>query len=556
MKKIITLVKIHKIISAILIVVLVAAGYLIYKKLKPSTAAAQYITTQAATGTLTVTVSGTGQMAVLDQVDIKPQASGTITSVAVQQGQTVKAGDVIATIDQRSASNSIASARAQVATAQANYDKVANGATADDTTLAQMSVNSAQRALDNAKSNYDSTVIQQQQAVKNALNTLLNSSLQLMPSDTFTTATVALSGNYTGIDQGTLTLNVYQTGGGLAYNASGLGGQSGYVTRGLPLPLGNGLSVTIGLTGAISTSTTWTLNIPNTDASSYLNNLNSYNNAVQNQPQAIQQAQNAISAAQDSLQQAQIQFNQKTAPAASADLATAAASLSSAQAQLNSAYDAWNNTVIRSPFDGVVATLSVQKGDTAGSGTAVATVITKQQVAQISLNEVDVAKIKVGQKVNLTFDALDGLSLTGKVAQIDTLGTASQGVVNYTVKISLDSQDDQIKPGMSVSATIILDAKTDALMVPSSAVKSNASGNFVQILNNNQPQDKTVTVGLSNDTETEILSGLTDGESVVTQTITAGSTTATTRSTTSGASTIRIPGVTGGAAGGNFRGGN
>ena len=70
------------------------------------------------------------------------------------------------------------------------------------------------------------------------------------------------------------------------------------------------------------------------------------------------------------------------------------------------------------------------------------------------MNEVDAAKISVGNKTTLTFDATEDLTLTGKVAQIDTIGTVEQGVVSYKVKIAFDTQDERIKPGMTANASI------------------------------------------------------------------------------------------------------
>ncbi|MDD5433706.1 MAG: hypothetical protein PHE77_03610, partial [Candidatus Pacebacteria bacterium] len=61
-------------------------------------------------------------------------------------------------------------------------------------------------------------------------------------------------------------------------------------------------------------------------------------------------------------------------------------------------------------------------------------------MAEISLNEVDVAKVKIGQRAIITFDAIDELEITGKVEDVDTIGTVSQGVVSYNVKIIFDTQ--------------------------------------------------------------------------------------------------------------------
>jgi multidrug efflux pump subunit AcrA (membrane-fusion protein) len=93
---------------------------------------------------------------------------------------------------------------------------------------------------------------------------------------------------------------------------------------------------------------------------------------------------------------------------------------------------------------------------------------------------------------------------------------------------------------MSVSVAIITDTKQDVLLVPNSAIKSNGNGSYVEILIGNTPQSQVVQIGLSNDTMTEIISGLQEGEKVVTQTITVNTT-----QTQSSSGGLRIPGLGG-----------
>jgi RND family efflux transporter MFP subunit len=188
---------------------------------------------------------------------------------------------------------------------------------------------------------------------------------------------------------------------------------------------------------------------------------------------------------------------------------------------------------VAAPFNGIVATIDVKEGDQISSGATVSTFITKQRTAILSFNEVDAAKIKVGQKATLTFDAVDGLSLTGEVGEIDTLGTVSQGVVSYNVKIIFDTQDDRVKPGMSVNAAIITEAKPEALMVPNSAIKTDGDISYIEMFAQTMPDDQTgkgiisaippsqvqVEIGISNDESTEIISGLKEGDKIVTKTI-------------------------------------
>jgi len=213
---------------------------------------------------------------------------------------------------------------------------------------------------------------------------------------------------------------------------------------------------------------------------------------------------------------------------------------------------------IYAPFNGLISDIKVKKGDSVSSGVAVATLITEQKIAEISLNEVDAAKIKIGQKTTLTFDALPEVSISGKVIEIDTVGTVSQGVVSYGVKIALDIDNDQIKSGMSVAADIIVDAKTDVLVLPNSAVKSQGGVYYVELVEADEklsqqllanvsgvilpksPTSQPVEVGLSNDTSTEIVSGLKEGDIVVSSTISSTQTTQTQRT-----QQFQIPGMGG-----------
>jgi HlyD family secretion protein len=121
------------------------------------------------------------------------------------------------------------------------------------------------------------------------------------------------------------------------------------------------------------------------------------------------------------------------------------------------------------------------------------------------------------------------------------VGTVSQGVVTYTVKIGFDTQDDRVKTAMSVSAAIITDIKQDVLLVPNAAVKKSNNEQYVEILENNIPRYQAVEVGLSNDTMTEITSGLKEGDKVITQTITGNTTSTAKTSSQNRNAGFRVP---------------
>lgn len=282
---------------------------------------------------------------------------------------------------------------------------------------------------------------------------------------------------------------------------------------------------------------------------------------------ALDQA--TIATNQDAVDAARTAYDQIKAGTGSS-VATARAQLSAAQtavtaaeqnvtsalADLNNQKETAAERTVTSPIDGTVATLTITNGDTLGSSNSSATTnasagnSTAPMVIQnlgtlkavVQVNEVDIANVKVGQKVNMTFDAISGLTLTGQVEKVDTVGTATSGVVSYSATIGFDAIDAKVRPEMSVNAVITTDVKQDVLSVPSTAVKSATDGSsYVQLLVNDAPQNQTVTTGVTNDTETEIVSGLTAGQSVITQTITSTTKTTTNTSTRS---------IRGGEAGG------
>ncbi len=482
-------------------------------------------------------------------------------------------GQTIAVVDQSSAESSLAQAEAGLASAKANYESVMAGATPTTLTQGQLSVQGAQQAVTQAQANYTQVVAQQKLAVANALSSELNVGLAAVPSGTNqSTATIAVSGTYTGTQQGSYVIQVEASGDGPEYSLSGLefSPPTNAVTRGVPQAIGkDGLFITFSSSGTLVAGDTWTINLPNTSSSSYLNAANAYQSALQSQTTAVANAQNQISSAQLSLQQAQASYANTSAPPTAAQVASAQASLDQAEASVQSAETTLQDTVITAPFAGQIAQLDyTQKGVQVGPSDTIAVLTTPQQITTISLNEVDVSKVAVGDKVTMTFDAVPNLTVTGTVGEVDNIGTTTQGVVNYNVQVVFDVPSTQVKSGMSVDASIITSVAADAIVVPNSAIKTSGTGSYVQVLTNGTPQNVTVQTGIASATLTQITSGLTVGQNVVTETISskaaaAPKTTASTSllptlGTGAGAGAARAGGFTGGGGagfGGGARGG-
>ena len=171
-----------------------------------------------------------------------------------------------------------------------------------------------------------------------------------------------------------------------------------------------------------------------------------------------------------------------------------------------------------------------------------------QYQATLSLTEVDVTKIKSGQKVTLTMDAFPDNTLTGTVLAVNTSGSVNSNVTSYSVSVLLDNTDLDIYTNMAVSATIIISAKDEVIMVPSTSIKTTNGVSTVSILKDKIATKVTVETGDSNDTQTEIKSGISEGDVVITSTSTGSSTKTTT--TTSSSTSLFGAGGGGGMGGG------
>ena len=593
----------HKFWSILIAIVILYGAYYAYasRTNAPQTA---YVLAQVQKGTLITSVSGTGQVSASNQLDIKPQVSGDVTYVAIKSGQQVKAGQLLLSLDSTDAQKAVRDAQSNLDSAKLSLQKLQEPTDQLSLIQAENALAQAQQSEQNATSDLAKAYDDGFTSVSNAFldlpgtmtglkDILYGNSLNSQQTNAYAYANLAQ--NYiTNInDYRDAALNSYQT----AYTAyqtnfndykNASRGSSTTTTESLinetyntTKTISDALKDTKNFLDQVNNALTNSAQLvrPPAILSTHENSIQSYTQTTNSHLGDLLTIENTIKNDKDAITNSQGSISEKTqalvelkAGANPIDIQSQQLSIEQKQNALLDAQQTLNEYSIRAPFDGVIAALNVNKGDSASPSTAVATIITTNQLAEVSLNEVDAAKIQLGQKVTLTFDAFPDLTIGGEVAQIDTIGTVSQGVVTYNVQISFTTQDSRVKPGMSVSASIVTNVKQDVLLIPSSAVKTQGSSNYVQVpasipagqsqssLTNSQgvslsaaPITQSVQIGDSNDTQTEISSGLKEGDYVIVRAITSSATAQTTQNSSS----IRIPGITGGGGGGGtiFRAG-
>ena len=243
----------------------------------------------------------------------------------------------------------------------------------------------------------------------------------------------------------------------------------------------------------------------------------------QNANKAVLDAQGNLVKAEDAL--ASMTVDPLEVALKQSNLNSAKANLDNALEQLESAKEGYP---VVAPFDGVVAEVGVAPGDEVNANTVVLKLVDPSVIeVSATVDEVDVSQVQQGQEAIVTLDAISDLELSGNVSSISSFANSQSGVVSYSVTITVTNIPSgvQLREGMSSTATITAQLATNVLLVPTKAISGSSSTNpTVTVMVNGVPEVRSVKLGASNDTSTEVVSGLNAGDMVVVTSSTSSST--------------------------------
>ncbi|MDD2745813.1 MAG: HlyD family efflux transporter periplasmic adaptor subunit [Candidatus Gracilibacteria bacterium] len=172
---------------------------------------------------------------------------------------------------------------------------------------------------------------------------------------------------------------------------------------------------------------------------------------------------------------------------------------------------------IEAPFDGVIRQIDFKVGDNLVSDDTKYVYIDNPNTLEISatLDQIDIAKVKIGQAVKVTFDSFADVSFTGSVTQVNSTPISTSGVTSYTIKMAMDKKDYKIYSGMTAKVTITINKKSDILVVPAEYIQTRGNVSNVTLKDATGKGIRTeVVVGLTTNTSAEIASGLNEGDEV------------------------------------------
>ena len=457
------------------IVIVVAAIWWNQTHKTASTAAP--VTASAEKGTLVQSVSGSGTLAAKIQADISSAAYGRITSVLMKNNDIVKADQPLFQVQSLATNEDKAKALASYLSAQDSYNQSLTKITSLNGTLtsAQQSLQDAQKNEKIAGSSLTSAQLAYSKSSVDAKATNLSAQQSVYSAGT------AQDKASTDNEQASADLQSQQAQIGLKSSA---------------------LSAQKSVTDAL--------------------------NALQQAQRDAASIKLKTQASQDAYTVAQANVNNQQTSIAAARANLTASSI---------AYQMTTNQVVTAPVGGKIVNMNLIPGQIVGtsnsssstsSSTTPATLFSiidfTSMRATIAISEVDISNVTLGQIATVTFDALPDKTFTGTVSNVNAIGTTTQGVTTYSIEITLDSVTPDLKPGMTANASIVTNKKENVILVPSTAVQTVGGQSVVQIMKNNTAQTVPVTVGDSNDSETEIVSGVSAGDMVVTNPTTAPST--------------------------------
>lgn len=469
--------------------------------------AGAYLTSTAQMQEMTVSVSSTGTIQPIDSYNVSGMVTGEVLEAPFEVGDQVEKGDVLYRIDPGSAETALQQAQLSVQQAQLNYDSIVDGL--------------------NPKAS-GAGVVQKLHVKKGDLVSAGSPIADISDTSTMTLTVPFQSADAQRIAVGSssqVTLaGTLETLTGTVESVANadLVGNGGALVRQVKIRVQNPGALTTSTTatakvGSISCagSGTFEANLTQTVVATGSGEVVSLNVSTGSRVSAGQVlATLGGSSAQTSLENASI-------------------SLQNAQLSLQNAQDALDNYTITAPISGTVIEKNFKAGDTidnnsltAAGGTLAVLYDMSTLTFEMKIDEKDINKVQVGQEVTITADAVEGVTFSGVVDTVNINGTTVSGQTNYPVTVVINDPQD-LKPGMNVSADIIVERAGTVLCVPVDAVNRGSDKPTVQVaqegaldengnvVDPSKLETREVTLGRNDNDNIEITSGLSEGEIVV-----------------------------------------
>jgi HlyD family secretion protein len=489
-----------------------ALGTVAFNQFKPTTKIdLDRYTKTAQSQDLTDRITASGNIIPFQTANLSPKTSGRVAQLFVEQGDRVTKGQKIAQMENTQEQATFAQAQANVQQAQANLNKAKNGTRVEEIDQAQAKLTQAQANLDKAKNGNRPEETAQVRAKLAQAQANLNLSRSIAPQQ---------------IEQATAQL---------ASADAKLKLAQAQIDRNRSLKASGAVSQDT-LDRAIADYQTARANV--LDAQQKLQQVrNSSQSEISQRQAAVTEAQQALrqsemgSRSEDvasfaaQVAQAKAAYQQAKNGSRPEEIAQLTAAFNVANAQLQSARSQLNDSTIIAPFTGLITqryasigafvtpTTSASTSSSATSTSIVA--LAKDMEVKAKVPEVDIGKIKVGQKVEITADAFSDRPYRGTVRLVAPEAVIEQNVTSFEVRVALDTGKEVLRSGMNVNTVFTGQSTRNALTIPTVAISSRRGQTGVYIPGeNNEPKFKEIKVGGTVKDKIQVIEGLKSGDRV------------------------------------------
>lgn len=469
------------------------------KKAKEAEAEATSKTSVVSRGDITVKITGSGTVQAIDEYNIVPTVNGTIDACYYEEGDYVEEGAVLYKFDSTVADNAIKTAENAIKTTKNSVTSAKNNITQAQTTLSNRA-DDIKKAQDNiAKLTIYANSTGKVSGLNLTVGNNANGQICLITDTSSTLVKIPMNRKqFDSVNVGdTLNLSIEKymmnTTGTVQrkYNAAGTGSDGSVVydvevlVGGTDLPEGTMVTANVNGTSTLAGSVYFpdptavvaeqvgkvqSVYVKNGDwvqKGSVITQLESTE-----LKDALKNAQQNYTNAQIALQEAQNNYQ------------NAVTNLENAQSTLEDRQTSADDYTITAPISGIVLSRSYKAGDTVyGQNSTTLMVIADMSKMKfsISVDELDIDSIALGQEVEVTSDALEGVELVGRITKVSQMGTSQNGVTNYPVEVTID-EPGELMSGMNVSAEIIVSEAKNVLRVPTSAVNYFEGKHYVTVV--------------------------------------------------------------------------
>lgn len=487
--------KIKKSWIIIAVVVVIIIGWFVSGQLFKSPTAG-YTTEKVGKGDVLQEVSETGNIKATQDLGLGFKSIGRVSKVDVAVGDNVKKGDVLAELDASQIASQLQAAEASLNSASQQYQKLVNGATPEN-------IKTYQDAVATAKTNLQSAYNGASNALNDAYTKIYNAY----------NAVTALQNNYfpTADLQG---VKVTDSKSDIKANMQNVKTYSD-----------TDAAVAATIVDLDNTANDLRVVREQCDSGSYYYSVAAADKAViDTQKSYINTASTSVIAAQTginsykaALQTAQDNLAALTSQARPEDVNISQSQISQTQASVNLYQSQLADSQLRSPFDGTITEVNAKKGQVVSPSEPVINLLSSEPFQiKVDIYEQDIVNVKIGQDVKIDLVAFPKQTFGGKVLSIDPGETIIDNVVYYEVTIEFPNQPDGIRDGMTADIIIESNKKENVLRAPKNAVENIDGKDMVQIVKNGKIENQEITTGLEGNDYYEIVSGLSEGDTIIT----------------------------------------